>query len=193
MTDLTDTLDEIKSWATFAVGLGHGLQTEGGRLIVPAYAYASCYSSSQSNDFAPYALSLYSDDSDENWHFGKMLETKSLKCQMAEFFDESGKSFIYCNARNKGGYRVEAVSDNYGHDFNLLKPATKVKEKGSGCQVSVVYFPAQSEGADDDPVQDLNPKWLLFTHPSDYSRVNLVYLKKSPQDPNAWTVGRQLW
>ncbi|XP_022622610.1 sialidase-4-like [Seriola dumerili] len=181
-TDLTDTLDEIKNWATLAVGPGHGLQMKGGRLIVPVYGYAK-------ND-APYALALYSDDSGKNWQFGKMLQTKSIECGMAEFFDEVDKSFIYCNARSHGGYRVEAVSELDGHEFAKLSGPATLVETGRGCQGSVVSFPAQSEGpiTESDQSQNKN-KWLLFTHPSHKSRrIDLgVYLNKSPQDPNAWS------
>uniref|UniRef100_A0A8C4EDD9 exo-alpha-sialidase n=1 Tax=Dicentrarchus labrax TaxID=13489 RepID=A0A8C4EDD9_DICLA len=192
LTDLTDQLGEIKTWATFAVGPGHGLQTESGRLIVPTYAYTSSCSSCLSCDKckcnAPYALPLYSDDSGQTWKFGKMLQKESIECEMAEFFDDKDKSFIYCNARTRGGHREEAVSESTGKDFSILSSAEKLVETGSGCQGSVVSFPAQNEGAGDDPSQNKN-KWLLFTHPSDKSkRTKLgVYLNKSPGDPNAWS------
>ncbi|KAI3353297.1 hypothetical protein L3Q82_019835 [Scortum barcoo] len=177
MTDLTDGLAEIKKWSTFAVGPGHGLQTESGRLIVPAHAYISSCSQ--------YALALYKDQSDTNWKFGKMLLNKSGECQMAEFVDEQHKSFIYCNARTKGGFREEAVSENNGEDFSNLIGDPKLVETAKGCQGSVVSFPAQSEGAN----RDSQNKWLLYTHPSDESkRINIaVYLNKSPQDRNAWS------
>ncbi|XP_051241638.1 sialidase-3-like [Dicentrarchus labrax] len=161
VTDLTTKLGEIKNWSTFAVGPGHGLQTESGRLIVPLYAFTSLFRS--------YALYLYSDDMGNNWQFSNMLQTKSNECQMAEVSDG-----IYCNARSDGGYRVEAL------DMNTLFPKT-LAETGSGCQGSVVSFPAHGE--------HLPNKWLLFTHPSDKSsRINLgVYLNKSPSDPKAWS------
>ncbi|KAF1395106.1 hypothetical protein PFLUV_G00008110 [Perca fluviatilis] len=124
VTDLTESLVDIQHWATFAVGPGHGLQTE------------------------------------------------------------SGNSLIYCNARNKGGYREEAVSKNSGEDFTKL--GRNLVETGGGCQGSVVSFPAQSECTN----QSQSPnKWLLFSHPSDKSkRVNLgVYLNTSPGSSNAWS------
>ncbi|XP_070775538.1 sialidase-3-like [Enoplosus armatus] len=187
VTDLTDALDEIKSWATFGVGPGHGLQTESGRLIVPTYAY--CHSP-KSKKTAPYALGLYSDDYGKKWSFGKMLENESLECEMAEFFDETDNSVIYCNARKASGYREEAVCKGGSKDFSKLSRAQKLVETGRGCQGSVVSFPAQREDvhANSDPSQEPN-KWLLFTHPSDKaSRINLaVYVNKSPGDPNTWS------
>ncbi|XP_018520458.1 sialidase-2-like isoform X1 [Lates calcarifer] len=101
VTDLTYTLGEIKNWATFAVGPGHGLQMKKGRLIVPVYAYV-CSSSSKSNEATSYAFALYSDDRGSTWKLGQMLQTQSGECQMAEIFD-GDKSSIYCNACSQGG------------------------------------------------------------------------------------------
>lgn len=187
VTDLTDKLTEIKSWATFAVGPGHGIQTGGGRLIIPVYAYSSCIRARfLCCCCESCALSLYSDDSGENWNFGEMLKKKSNECEMAEVYDDSGSSFIYCNARS--GSRVEAVSEDNGITFSVLR-CSKLPETGSlGCQGSVVAFPAQDESANAE--HDPNPnKWLLFTHPTQKtSRVDLgVYLNKSPRDPKAWS------
>ncbi|KAI3352455.1 hypothetical protein L3Q82_005409 [Scortum barcoo] len=202
MTDLTDGLAEIKKWSTFAVGPGHGLQTESGRLIVPVHAYYSCCSSCcfcyfscfccfcyfrcfNPEEVPQYALALYKDQSDTNWKCGKMLLNKSGECQMAEFVDEQHKSFIYCNARTKGGFREEAVSENNGEDFSNLIGDPKLVETAEGCQGSVVSFPAQSEGANGDSQN----KWLLYTHPNDkFERKEIaVYLNESPQDRNAWS------
>ncbi|XP_024658659.2 sialidase-3 isoform X1 [Maylandia zebra] len=186
VTNLTDELSEIKNWATFAVGPGHGIQTESGRLIIPVYAYTAIKPSK------PYAISLYSDSHGENWKFGDFIRkfneesVVSVECEMAEL----SKDHIYCNARNVGGHRVEAVSDDNGHSFTIPQPENKLMETGSGCHGSVISFPAQqeSENTESDPSQNLE-KWLLFTHPtSPKHRVKLgVYLNKSPRDPKAWS------
>ncbi|KAG7236757.1 hypothetical protein INR49_029525, partial [Caranx melampygus] len=178
VTDLTDTLDEIKNWSTLAVGPGHGVQMKCGRLVIPVYGYVK-------NDVS-HALALYSDDYGKTWQFGKMLQTTSIECGMAEFFDEEDKCFVYCNARSHGGYRVEAVSEINGHEFAKLSGPAMLVETGRGCQGSVVSFPAQNEGSDNNQSKN---KWLLFTHPSDRGkRIDLgVYLNKTPQDPNAWS------
>nr|XP_029135864.1 sialidase-3-like isoform X3 [Labrus bergylta] len=194
VTDLTDKLDEIKSWATFAVGPGHGIQTEGGRLIVPVYGYASCSPSCccciKFYCCSPYALYLYSDDQGKSWQFSSRIQKVSLECEMAEVSDDTGLNSIYCNARSQGGHRVEALDKNDGAGFIILPPTDKLVETGTGCQGSVVSFPAQSEDthADRDPSQNPN-KWLLFTHPSNKSkRTDLgVYLNKIPSKSNAWS------
>uniref|UniRef100_A0A4W6FU38 exo-alpha-sialidase n=1 Tax=Lates calcarifer TaxID=8187 RepID=A0A4W6FU38_LATCA len=110
VTDLTYTLGEIKNWATFAVGPGHGLQMKKGRLIVPVYAYV-CSSSSKSNEATSYAFALYSDDRGSTWKLGQMLQTQSGECQMAEIFD-GDKSSIYCNACSQGAYKPSGFDDH---------------------------------------------------------------------------------
>ncbi|XP_030299166.1 sialidase-4-like [Sparus aurata] len=172
-----------RKWATFAVGPGHGIQTESGRLIIPTYAYASCstsYCCISRKHYVPHALTLYSDDKGRNWHFSRMLKTESLECEMAELSDDH----IYCNARSKGDNRVEAIDKGAG--FETVPSAGKLVETGGGCQGSVVSFPAVSEGATSDSSPN---KWLLYTHPSDQcKRIALgVYLNKTPQDPNGWS------
>uniref|UniRef100_A0A3Q1FJ92 exo-alpha-sialidase n=1 Tax=Acanthochromis polyacanthus TaxID=80966 RepID=A0A3Q1FJ92_9TELE len=178
---------------------GHGLQTEQGRLIVPLYAYTSgmscccrccrcfkCCCCCCRGCVSSHALSLYSDDSGKNWQFGQLFQAESNECQMAEFFDESGNSIIYCNARTEGGFREEHVSESNGHEF--CNGVQKLMETGFGCQGSLVSFPSQNEDVANDESQKKN-KWLLFTHPSHQCRrVSLgVYLNKTPRDPNSWS------
>ncbi|XP_017287735.2 sialidase-3-like [Kryptolebias marmoratus] len=185
VTDLTDKLPQIKKWA---VGPGHGLQTQSGRLIVPAYGYGSCSSSCfRKVCFCAIsrAICLYSDDKGITWQFSNMLEEKSVECEMAEVLDDKEHRYIYCNARNEGGYRVEAVSDSNDEDFMVLPSAGKLVETGYGCQGSVVSFPAQTGSSDSSQ----EPRWLLYSHPTSPSkRVDLgVYLNKSPLDSSAWS------
>ncbi|XP_038152573.1 sialidase-4-like isoform X2 [Cyprinodon tularosa] len=183
--DLTENFPQTKKWATFAVGPGHGLQTESGRLIVPAYAYVSRFPSCiciSCGLAVSRAFCFYSDDRGVTWQLGDLLDDKSVECEMAEVLDSKGAAYVYCNARNEGGYRVEAVSDNGGEDFITLPSAEQLVETGRGCQGSVVSFPAQ-------PGSNPEPRWLLYSHPTSQSkRVDLgVYINKSPPDPNAWS------
>ncbi|CAN9510490.1 unnamed protein product [Ophioblennius macclurei] len=175
-TNLSIVMSEIKAkWVTFAVGPGHGFQTEEGRLIVPFHGF---HVDGTRKD--TYACSLYSDDSGETWHFGTELESRSDECEMAEFFDED-KSLIYCNARSQRDVRVEALSGDKGEHFEILTVGPLV-ETASGCQGSVIAFPDPNKNSDRN-------KWLLFSHPTDKNkRTDLgVYLNKSPRNPNAWS------
>ncbi|XP_043952558.1 sialidase-3-like [Gambusia affinis] len=160
VTDVTDVLP-TDSWSTFSVGPGHGIQTESDRIIVPAYAYMK-------KDKIPHSFYIYSDDNGSTWQYGMMLGEQSGECQVAEVSD----GLIYCNARNQGGYRVQAQIDKSG--FHSFKHTTPLVETGTGCHGSVISFPAQSG--------DANTKWLLYSHPTNKSkRRDLgIYLNKSP-------------
>ncbi|XP_077402765.1 sialidase-3-like [Vanacampus margaritifer] len=199
--DVTESVigQTIRKWATFAVGPGHGVQLENGRLIIPAYAYYipyRCFSIPVPRTVYPRALTVYSADFGKTWHMGKMLLKKSCECEMAEIIDHEGRSHLYCNARNFGGHRREALSENSGVCFDKPRTARELVEQPNGCQGSVIGFPAPefipSEDAenktDTSPLSPDTQTWLLFMHPtSKHSRRDMgVYLNRSPLHSRGW-------
>lgn len=201
--DLTDIVigKSVKRWATFAVGPGHGIQLQNGRLIIPAYVYyisfRCCYLPVPYT-VQPYALSIYSDDFGQTWQAGKMLQRMSCECEMAEIIDREGRSHLYCNARNKRGHRVEALSESGGFYFDKPRLAQQLIEPRHGCQGSVVGFPAPEfasnnkiAGCVGDATSTFSTDsqtWLLYTHPTHRSkRRDLgVYLNRSPLLSSGW-------
>ncbi|XP_077962892.1 sialidase-3 isoform X1 [Gasterosteus aculeatus] len=200
--DLTESAigEAVHRWATFAVGPGHGVQLENGRLIVPAYAYHvphRCCSFPVPFTVRPRALSLYSEDFGQTWRVGEMLRKTSCECEMAEIIDHEGRSHLYCNARNAGGPRCEALSENSGVCFDKPHVAPELVEPPRGCQGSVVGFPAPEFVPNDDAESKacgtslLSPDsqtWLLFVHPSNKSsrRDMGAYLNRSPLHSSGW-------
>ncbi|XP_040007380.1 sialidase-3-like isoform X2 [Xiphias gladius] len=145
----------------------------------------------------PRSLSIYSEDFGQTWHIGKMLRKKSCECEMAEIIDHEGRSHLYCNARNAGGHRCEALSENSGVYFDKPHMAQELIEPPSGCQGSVVGFPAPEFVPNDDAESKacgtslLSPDtqtWLLFMHPTNRSsrRDMGVYLNRSPLHSSGW-------
>ncbi|XP_028839598.1 sialidase-4-like [Denticeps clupeoides] len=197
--DLTESVigSKIKRWATFAVGPGHGIQTESTRLIIPAYVYYIhqtflCFPRPCS--VKPHAFCFYSDDYGTTWNVGRILETKSCECEMAEILSAKGK-YVYCNARNIHGHRVEALSTSDGMDFAESHLSENLVEPCHGCQGSVVSFTAPTSGSENKGQKDLtgcdvlkSNTWLLYSHPtSRHERRDLgVYLNRSPLDPSRW-------
>ena len=189
--------DTVSDWATFAVGPGHGLQLESGRLIIPTHAqYISrrCCSIPVPLTVKPYALAVYSDDSGKTWHMGEMLQGLSGECEMAEIIDRDGRHHVYCNARTMGGHRVEALSEAEGTSFDTPRLAHQLVETGKGCQGSVVGFPAPepeagSKGGTTTPSPG-SLTWLLYSHPTDKSirRDVGVYLNRTPQQESGWSL-----
>ncbi|KAK9955365.1 hypothetical protein ABG768_015247 [Culter alburnus] len=178
ITDLTADVigEQVKDWATFAVGPGHGVQMKSGRLIIPAYVYP-CHSLNCKP--TSHAFAFYSDDKGTTWQAGKRMDGESCECQMAEIIDDKGNSTLYCNARSTSGYRFEALSESNGEAFEKSSSAHKLTETGHGCQGSVFSFA---------PDQAPEKTWLLYCHPTNPSKRTClgVYLNKTPWDASGW-------
>ncbi|KAI1903515.1 hypothetical protein AGOR_G00027990 [Albula goreensis] len=200
--DLTEIVigDKVRRWATFAVGPGHGIQMESGRLVIPAYVYyirCKCVCLPFPCSVQSRSFSFYSDDCGETWHAGRILQSKSCECEMAEIIDRDGRSYLYCNARNTCGHRVEALSENNGNAFDMPRMAPKLVEQTcGGCQGSVIGFPApHSDYQDEVNKEDINvpfspdtQTWLLYSHPTNKcNRSDMgLYLNRSPLHTQRW-------
>ncbi|XP_042314876.1 sialidase-3-like isoform X2 [Sceloporus undulatus] len=211
-TDLTEKAMEgdLKNWATFAVGPGHGVQLSSGRLVVPAYVYyihkpciwcfSLCYTK-------PHCFALYSDDGGQSWTRGNLLENmRTTECQVAEVTSQDNIATLYINARNpcREQCRAEAFSKDCGHQFEESLLCRELCEPPKGCQGSVVSFAQpvvpsdlgqkeetdeslQRLGAHSSPAKSTQ-SWLVFSHPtSRHKRVDLgIYLNMSPLEKGSW-------
>nr|XP_020039897.1 sialidase-3 [Castor canadensis] len=217
--DLTEEVigPEVKHWATFAVGPGHGIQLQSGRLVIPAYAY---YFSHRFCCFPlpcctkPHSLMIYSDDLGATWHRGKLIRPLVTgECQVAEVTGKTGCPVLYCSARTPNRCRAEALSTDLGEYFQTQALNSGLCEPPHGCQGSVVSFqPLEIPHRHQDPsgkdvstteerlLWDSLPKlkegagilsepWLLYSHPtSKKKRVNLgIYLNKNPMETADWS------
>ncbi|XP_078078823.1 sialidase-3-like [Mustelus asterias] len=202
LTDLTHSVlsNQINKWATFGVGPGHGVQTQQGKLIVPAYAYIikRRYRLIPTWFFTqPHSFYLYSDDGGDSWKVAEPItEYQTLECEIAEITTTDNYQLLYCNARTKCCCRVEALSLNLGH-FEIARLATGLSETKGGCQGSVVSFhPPKSIGMKSDrPNPLVKTSWLMYTHPTGesccffrkHNRTNLgIYINQMPLKPKHW-------
>ncbi|XP_032075053.1 sialidase-3-like [Thamnophis elegans] len=209
-TDLTEQVTgdgEVKKWATFAVGPGHGLQLSSGRLVIPAYAY---YVHKVRLGFSfpwwtqPHCFSFYSDDGGRTWARGELLKSlKTTECQMAQVTCQDNRQVLYCNARSLHKFRAEAYSGDNGGQFPTHALSKRLCELPFGCQGSVVSFFPSDPGPKEDPngstlragesPSSASPErpssWLMFSHPtSRKKRRDLgIYLNPSPLDQSRWT------
>uniref|UniRef100_A0A3P8WHC6 exo-alpha-sialidase n=1 Tax=Cynoglossus semilaevis TaxID=244447 RepID=A0A3P8WHC6_CYNSE len=147
VTDLTERVigDKVKEWATFALGPGHGIQLKSGRLLIPAYAYhiecRECFG--QLCLTTPRAFCFLSDTHGRSWRFGEAVPgPESVECQMVSVDQEDGRNLLYCNARSRLGYRVQALSLDDGAVFQEGQPVPRLVEPPNGCHGSIVGFPA---------------------------------------------------
>ncbi|XP_062925189.1 sialidase-4-like [Mobula hypostoma] len=136
----------INTWATFALGPGHGIQLKSGRLVIPANAHVI-----DSNDtIRVRALTFYSDDGGDSWQIGKYIYGQECgECQVVSLDQgnvSSEQALIYCNARNNKAdnnqHRVEAFSTDGGKTFTKGKPVPELVECSGGCHGSIISFPA---------------------------------------------------
>ncbi|KAM6291402.1 sialidase-3 isoform 2-T2 [Porphyrio hochstetteri] len=190
LRDVTDEAigEDLSRWATFAVGPGHGIQLDSGRLVVPAYTYyvhkRLCGVVPLPCCTHPHSLVFYSDDGGRSWHKGALLSGGPTgECQVAEIQRRDGhQPLLYCNSRASRGCRVVAFSVSRGLRFQRSARCEALRETRCGCQGSVVSFPASLPGSGDELT------WLLYSHPTNrHRRSDLgIYLNPSPLDREGW-------
>ncbi|KAM5248842.1 sialidase-3 [Ctenodactylus gundi] len=219
LRDLTEEVigPEMKHWATFAVGPGHGIQLQSGRLVIPAYAYYLPYRFfcfPLACRIKPHSLMIYSDDFGVTWHHGRFISTLvTVECQVAEVSKTPGHSVLYCSARTPNRCRAEALSNDDGEFFEKQALSQQLSEPPHGCQGSVVSFralviPNRCQDLSDknattvhqSPLLDhsLNLEegagtpsetWLLYSHPaSKKCRADLgIYINQNPLKAAYWS------
>ncbi|XP_008059710.1 sialidase-3 [Carlito syrichta] len=217
--DLTEEIigPEMKHWATFAVGPGHGIQLQSGRLVIPAYTYYIPYGFFGLRlpcKTRPHSLMIYSDDLGVTWHHGRLIRPLvTVECQVAEVTRRSGHPVLYCSARTPNRCRAEALSTDHGECFQNLALSRQLCEPPRGCQGSVVSFRSlempgrcQDSSGKDAPIIQQSPlldsslrleeedgtlseSWLLYSHPTNKKRrVDLgIYLNQNPLEDACWS------
>ncbi|XP_031316199.2 sialidase-3 isoform X2 [Camelus dromedarius] len=217
--DLTEEIigPEVKHWATFAVGPGHGIQLQSGRLVIPAYAYYIPYwffCFRIPYKVRPHSLMIYSDDLGATWQRGRLIKPiVTVECEVAEVSRRAGQPVLYCSARTPNRRRAEALSTDHGECFQRPALSQQLCEPPHGCQGSVVSFRpleiphvCQDPTGKDFPTIQQNPllgrslrleleagtrseSWLLYSHPTNKKRrVDLgIYLNQTPLEAACWS------
>ncbi|XP_031461986.1 sialidase-3 [Phasianus colchicus] len=175
LRDLTDEAiaADLPNWATFAVGPGHGVQLDSGRLAVPAYAYyvhgrlcgvpLPCCT-------RPHSFIFYSDDGGRSWQKGSLLRgMRTGECQVAEISAKDGGTLLYCSARRPCRCRAAAISADRGQRFGLPARCPALCEPPQGCQGSVVSFVPTTIGCPVGNIDTESPNgdtqhWLLCSN-----------------------------
>ncbi|ELW71885.1 Sialidase-3 [Tupaia chinensis] len=218
LRDLTEEVigPEVKHWATFAVGPGHGTQLQSGRLIIPAYAYyiPPWFCFRLPCNTKAHSLMFYSDDMGTTWHHGSLIRSMvTVECQVAEVIGKAGPPVLYCSARTPNRCRAEALSTNHGECFQTLCLSQQLSEPPHGCQGSVVSFqplksPCRCQDLSGRDVHSIEQSrlldsplrlqeeagmpsklWLLFSHPTNKKRrLDLgIYLNQTPLEESCWS------
>ena len=154
-------------WTWYATGPGVGIQTRGGRLVIPCdHAVASTG--------AWRSHAIYSDDHGTTWRLGGVLGEPTNECQVAELSDGS----LLMNMRSYHGKSRRAIA--FSKDGGLtwspetLDPALVEPI----CQASLARLP---DGR------------LLFSNPADPEKRNKMTIRLSSDEGKTWPVARLLW
>ncbi|XP_070553484.1 sialidase-3-like [Ptychodera flava] len=206
--DITSsTLARMKQTpAMFATGPGHGIQLTSGRLIVPANVFfKDTRGSSDQRGCINLSTVVYSDDGGTTWHMGgrvplgtdrlgKYIQTNEVQAVELE------NNVVCLNSRTLSSYQTRATScsEDAGQTFgfpslayNLIEPGFKLK-KGvmrpgnySGCQASILAFPAPEETVFSEYVSNT---WVLFSNPADASVRKDSSIRLSTDGMKSWSL-----
>ncbi len=131
-----------KEWGYTCLGPGHGIQTETGRLIMPAFANAP----QLQDDDDPKkraAFALYSDDGGKSWKRGQQIDVNTNENQIVEISD--GRLMIDARQSNPAyPARWMAISNDGGQTWS--KP-----EQGQVCAqicASLLSYPLKGRCSD---------------------------------------------
>lgn len=158
------------SWTWYATGPCHGIQLDGGRLLVPCDHIVGRHHDRARDPYHSHVI--YSDDRGESWRIGGIVEEGTNECAVAQLDDGS----VYVNARNHvaGTQRAVARSRDRGSTFSgyewdetLIEPV---------CQGSVLHLPGGP---------------LLFANPASTRRERMT-VRLSNDGGRSWPSARLL-
>ena len=164
-------------WSAGSTGVGRGIQTRSGRLIVPRY-HAAYHAGSTTPDSSVSYVS-YSDDHGKTWKIGGDAQWPggTNECQLAELADGT----LLLNMRGvQGNLRKVARSRDGGLSWTEIHEDASLIEPR--CQGSLQGFTSTI-------AHDKNR--LLFANPASTERKNLT-VRLSYDEGRTWPVAKQL-
>ena len=169
--DITETAKQ-PDWTWYATGPGVGIQTVGGRLVIPCD-----FAEKASKDWGSHVI--FSDDHGVSWRIGGAITPKCNECQILEREDGA----LLLNMRSYHGLNRRAVASSsdggltwsaVSHDPALVEPV---------CQASLLrYTRSGSNGR----------SRVLFSNPADTKRVRMT-VRLSYDECGSWPVEKLLY
>src|SRR5262249_4129227 len=155
------------NWTWYATGPGVGIQTKGGRLIVPCDNYVAVSKAQQSHV-------IFSDDHGRTWQLGGAVGPRCNESQVVELADGS----LMLNIRSyRGNYRrLVSVSKDGGQTWS--KPVEDDTLVEPVCQASIVRYRGDKGG-------------LLFSNPASKKRERMT-VRLSRDEGQTWSVTKVL-
>jgi sialidase-1 len=155
-------------WTWYATGPGIGIQTRGGRLIVPCNHQVA-------GSKVQEAHVIFSDDQGKTWHLGGSVGPRCDECQVAELSDSS----LLLNIRSYRGNHRRLISHSKDGGQTWSAPLEDDALIEPVCQASLVRYPGPRGG-------------LLFANPASVKRERIT-IRLSRDDGKTWPVARVLY
>ncbi|MBN1341622.1 MAG: exo-alpha-sialidase [Phycisphaerae bacterium] len=171
--EITDAVKK-KHWRCYATGPCHGIQLDGGRLLIPCdhsdHEYGGHY-------FCSHVI--YSDDHGKTWKLGGIVRNGMNECVALETVD--GRVCLNMRCYQGKSRRAVAWSSDGGETFGeaalddaLIEPV---------CQASMIRFSDAKRG-------DKNR--VLFSNPADAKRRVRMTIRLSDDECKTWPVAKVL-
>ena len=162
------TKDVKKSdWTWYATGPGVGIQTRGGRLVIPCDNKVAVTKGRQSHV-------IYSDDKSATWKLGGVVGPQCNESQAVELLD--GRLMLNMRSYQANNRRLVATSKDGGltwsppaEDAALIEPV---------CQASILRYPGAKSR-------------ILFSNPASTKRENMT-VRLSADEGKTWPAAKVL-
>ncbi|MFO7957545.1 MAG: sialidase family protein [Candidatus Brocadiia bacterium] len=189
--EITDVLAEFRSeydWGVCAVGPGHGIQLDNGRLLAPIWLSESHTHAHRPNR----AAVIYSDDHGATWQRGDMVPDTIPCCNETEAV-QLADGRVLLNMRNMGEGRRRAVTVSNDDVHDWAEPWHDDELPEPRCFGSIHRL--TKEGEDDrNRILFSNPDvWdTLEDNPIDWGDRRDVTVRLSYDECETWPVKRRL-
>jgi N-acetylneuraminic acid mutarotase len=158
-------------WTWYATGPGVGIQTSGGRLVVPANHAEWGSGVHRSHVF-------YSDDGGQQWRLGASADAGTNESQIVELADGRLMLNMRNHPRKPENFRMVATSNDLGRTFSKASPDRALVEPPA--QASLLHLTStQANGTNR----------LLFANPASTARERLT-VRLSYDEGATWPVAR---
>ena len=180
--EITSTFETFRSqcdWQAIATGPGHGIELQGGRLVVPVWI--ATYESASPIRHA--SAVICSDDAGKTWQAGEIAVPGGGECNIAELSD--GRVMLTARNSDPRDRRAVTFSPDGAGDWSPVEFADELLEPG--CMAGFTAYSGDS-GYSEPLLLFSNPHTTKRPHKN---RENLT-IKVSDDDGRTWPIGRVL-
>jgi sialidase-1 len=159
-------------WGWYATGPGHGIQLQGGRLVIPC----DC---GDSRAKTKHSLVIYSDDHGQAWNLGGVTEDTMNECEVVELADKS----LLLSMRNYRGKNQRAFATSSDAGLTWSPPTSHEQVYCPTCQASIQRYSSPTTGGKNR---------ILYSGPGGPKRKSMT-IRLSYDEGKTWPVAKLLY